>query len=88
MKEKKQETPHIAMAVKEINMSPDEALTLALKALKNRNIKMWDDYRIVMNRTSDKSQWCISFISLPETPGMELSVFVENSGRTSLLPGR
>ena len=68
-------------------MTPDNALTVALKALGDAKIRMFEDYKIVMTRPESKSNWSVRFVALPETPGMDVFVNVANDASSSILQG-
>lgn len=69
-------------------MTPDKVLQVALKSLADAEITLWEDYEISMTRKKDKSQWVVWFVSLPKTPGADVTVFVEQDGKTSILLGK
>jgi hypothetical protein len=69
-------------------MSPDRALSISLMALANESYQLWKEYKIIITYSVDKNQWIIWFVALPETPGMDITVFVASDGTSTLLPGR
>jgi hypothetical protein len=69
-------------------MTPDRALAVALKSLADANFKLFDSYKIVMTTKENELSWGVWFVALPETPGMDIYVAIENDGSASILPGR
>jgi hypothetical protein len=69
-------------------MAPDRALTIAIKALADAKIELFDRYKIEMNPGENGQGWRVWFFLLPEGPGLDVLVIVANDGKTSVLLGR
>jgi hypothetical protein len=44
-----------------------------------------EEYKLTAARVDD--EWVFWFIFLPETPGLDITVFVSDDGQTRFLPG-
>jgi hypothetical protein len=62
-----------------------DALKIAVELLEARRLLRTVNYKLTASRVKD--EWVFWFVFLPETPGMDVTVFVTDEGQTSLLPG-
>ena len=68
-----------------VRMPVDIALTKALRVLYERNLMHSDNYRLTASRVNDR--WVFWFVFLPETPGLDVTVTIDNDGSAEVLPG-
>ncbi len=66
--------------------TPDRALAVALSALADAKIELFDNYEITITRRDDEP-WGVWFVALPKTPGMDYFVTIASDGRIGILPG-
>jgi hypothetical protein len=62
-----------------------EALRLALEALHARRLMLREDYKLTASRVNQ--EWVFWLQFLPETPGQDVTVIVDDEGNTRTLAG-
>jgi hypothetical protein len=62
-----------------------DALKVVVELLRARKMMYRDSYKLSAARVGN--EWVFSFVFLPETPGLDVTVFVSDDGRTRVLPG-
>ncbi|HKI06198.1 MAG TPA: hypothetical protein VKK31_29745 [Thermoanaerobaculia bacterium] len=62
-----------------------DALKVAGDLLEQRQPGHMANYRLTASRVND--QWVFWFVFLPETPGMDITVFVNDDETASILQG-
>lgn len=62
-----------------------DALKIAVRMLESKHLMYSNNYKLVV--TALEQEWVFWFIFLPQTPGLEITVFVANDGQTRYLAG-
>ena len=62
-----------------------DALKIAVDLLEKQKLMYRPEYKLRAARVKD--EWVFWFVFLPETPGLDVTVFVSDSGETRILPG-
>lgn len=62
-----------------------DALKIAVDVLQAKQLMYRADYKLHASRVGN--EWVFWFVFLPETPGLDITVFVSDEGQTRLLPG-
>jgi hypothetical protein len=62
-----------------------DALKIAVETLEEKKMMYREEYKLTAARVDD--EWVFWFIFLPETPGLDITVFVSDDGQTRFLPG-
>lgn len=62
-----------------------DALKIAVRALEKNNLMYREDYRLTASRVGN--EWVFWFIFIPETIGLDVTVFVSDDGKIRFLPG-
>ena len=62
-----------------------DALKIAVEALEERKLMYRSEYKLRAARVKD--EWVFWFVFLPETPGLDVTVFVSDRSNIRILPG-
>lgn len=62
-----------------------DALKLAWESMVRDDLVLRDEYRLTASRVGD--EWVFWFVFLPDTPGLDVTVYVRDDGRTRHLAG-
>jgi hypothetical protein len=62
-----------------------EALKIAIEALRKKDLVTQPDYRMTASRVNE--EWVFWFVFLPETPGKDVTVIVDDQGNVRTLAG-
>jgi hypothetical protein len=62
-----------------------DALKIAVDALEAKQLMYRANYKLHASRVGN--EWVFWFVFLPETPGLDITVFVSDEGQTRFLPG-
>lgn len=62
-----------------------DALKIAIEFLQSQALQYSDNYRLTASRVRD--EWVFWFVFLPETPGLDVTVFVPDKGQPRYLAG-
>ena len=62
-----------------------DALKIAVEALEEKKMLYRADYKL--NAARVEHEWVFWFVFLPETPGLDVTVFVSDDGQTRFLAG-
>jgi hypothetical protein len=73
------------LVMAEKKMKVYDALKIAVETLERRKAMYRPEFKLRAARVDN--EWVFSFVFLPETPGLDVTVFVSDSGGTRVLPG-
>jgi hypothetical protein len=62
-----------------------EALKVGVDVLRMKRLMYSDSYKMYASRVGN--EWVFSFVFLPETPGLDVTVFVTDDKQARVLPG-
>lgn len=62
-----------------------EALKIAVEFLETNQLMYRDSYKVTASKVDN--EWVFWFIFLPETPGLDVTVFVAPDGQTRFISG-
>jgi hypothetical protein len=62
-----------------------DALKIAVDAMEAKQLMYRPDYKLQASRVGN--EWVFWFVFLPETPGLDVTVFVSDERQTRFLPG-
>jgi hypothetical protein len=62
-----------------------DALKIAVDLLHDKSLMYRTEYKLQASRV--KNEWVFWFVFLPQTPGLDVTVFVSDEGKTRVLPG-
>jgi hypothetical protein len=62
-----------------------EALKIAVELLEAKQLIYRNSYKLIASKVGN--EWVFWFVFLPETPGLDVTVFVAPDGQTRVLPG-
>lgn len=62
-----------------------DALKIAIELLEAKQLMYRDNYKLTASRV--ENEWVFWFVFLPETPGLDITVFVADDGQTRFMPG-
>lgn len=73
-----------AMATQQL-VPVQQAVQTAMDTLQKRKLLYGDEFRLTVKKLPDK--WVLWFVFLPETPGKDVTVFVDSAGNAEVSVG-
>lgn len=73
-----------AMATQQL-VPVQQAVQTAMETLQKRKLFYGDEFKLTVKKLPDK--WVLWFVFLPETPGKDVTVFVDSAGNAEVSVG-